>query len=66
MLNWRHHFNAALVERFVITIEDAGLDDFELNSWEQDYPEDPQAAAIAFGEEHDLTDIQECRYGRCG
>lgn len=66
MLNWRHQFNAGLVERFVITIEDAGLDDFELNSWEQDYPEDPQAAAKAFGEEHDLADIQECRYGRCG
>lgn len=66
MLNWRAHFNAALVERFVITTADAGLDDFELNSWERDYPEDPAAAAIAFGEEHDLTDIQECRYGRCG
>lgn len=66
MQNWRQLFNAALVDRFLITIADAGLDEFELASWERDYPEDPHEAARAFGREHDLTDIQECSYGRCG
>lgn len=41
MQNWRALFDAALVDRFLITIEDAGLDEFELRSWERDYPEDP-------------------------
>ncbi len=65
MLNWRYHFNAALLARFVISIDDAGLDDIELDSWERDYPEDPAAAAQAFGNEHDLTDVKECRYWEC-
>lgn len=65
MLNWRDHFNAALLAHFLISIEDAGLDDFELSSWECDFPADSAAAAKAFGEEHDLTDVQECRYFPC-
>ena len=63
MNNWRDLFNAAMVEHFAITIADAGLDDFELNSLEQEFPRDPKAAAISFGEEHDLTDVQEPPYG---
>ena len=65
MLNWRHHFNAALLAHFLISIEDAGLDDLELSSWECDFPDDPAAAAKAFGDEHDLTDVQECNYFGC-
>lgn len=65
MLNWRHRFNEALLAHFLISIVDAGLDDFELDSWEQDFPEEPDAAAKAFGEEHDLTDVQEYRYIGC-
>lgn len=62
MQNWRQLFNAALVDRFVITIQDAGLDDLELNSWEQDYPEDPREAALQFGRDHDLTDVKDFPY----
>ena len=65
MLNWRHRFNEALLAHFLISIVDAGLDDFELSSWECDFPADPAAAAKAFGEEHDLTDLKECQYFPC-
>lgn len=64
MMSWRDLFNAALVKHFVITVADAGLDEFELTSLERDFPSDPHAAAMAFGEEHDLTDVQKPPYGR--
>ena len=55
-VQWRNGFNTALQSHFAITINDAGLTDTELARYTD---LDPKAAALQFGEDYDLDQVDQ-------
>lgn len=52
---WNTHFAAAMLKFFAITPIDAGMSADDLARYREGYEEDPAQAALAFGEDYDLT-----------
>jgi len=52
---WNTRFAAAMLKFFAITPEDAGMSADDLARYREGNEEDPSQAALAFGEDYDLT-----------
>jgi hypothetical protein len=54
---WQAQFDATLQRNFLVSVEDAGLDQLDLEDWRDTFPTLPQVAARAFGDKYGLDQV---------
>jgi hypothetical protein len=54
---WQAQFDATLQRNFLVSVEDAGLDQLDLEDWRDTFPTLPQEAARAFGRKYGLEQV---------